>query len=528
MREPRNPFTIRGLCLGAAALLSGAALNARIPLRYDRYESLNLWNAGRNEAGIRLRGDTLSARYANSYAEVYGGWTGGGFRESWEAPSCWHAGATARTVVHLPELSMRGSFSFDQRQGRNMSGSMFIHPGLYPVDMLEFTPGTKTLQTYSMKGGIAVPAGGGWTLGARLEFTSANYSKRKDIRHTNYALDLSVLPSVTWRSGGWTTGLSLLVRKTGESIKAEQIGTAAAASYYAFLDKGLGYGVREVWDGSGVHLNEAGVNRFPVKEHAWGAAAQVQRSFGGVLSAYAEAEYVRSAGTIGERGFLWYRFPGKEISFRTGGIRRRRKATHILTLSGRWQDQTNHEYVTEKISEGGVTTPRRYGSNRIFQRRRFGGQLRYRLDSELWEADARAEWTLVRMRSSLVYPHSVTFEARPLCGEAGLLRHLGNVSLGAGGEFACPAKPVREIRTGDGAVTAPPSRLQEEFEIRKDRAFGPLLGGNLSVRYDFSRGPLAGLYGLARVSLLYGPGWSHSGGKNRTAAVLKIGYSFGN
>ena len=64
----------------------------------------------------------------------------------------WNAGAIAKSITHLKGYSLTGSFSFDHTSGKDMSGSMFIHPGFYPVDLLEFTPGRKDLQTLRFHG----------------------------------------------------------------------------------------------------------------------------------------------------------------------------------------------------------------------------------------------------------------------------------------------------------------------------------------------------------------------------------------
>ena len=44
------------------------------------------------------------------------------------------SGAVAKSITHLKGYSLTGSFSFDHTSGKDMSGSMFIHPGFYPVD----------------------------------------------------------------------------------------------------------------------------------------------------------------------------------------------------------------------------------------------------------------------------------------------------------------------------------------------------------------------------------------------------------
>ena len=111
---------------------------------YDIVERRNSWNAGANVTGIMMENTNTS------YAELYGSNNQGDFRNSYEASKTWSAGATAKSITHLKDYSLIGSFSFDHTSGKDMSGSMFIHPGFYPVDILEFTPGRKDLQTYSL------------------------------------------------------------------------------------------------------------------------------------------------------------------------------------------------------------------------------------------------------------------------------------------------------------------------------------------------------------------------------------------
>ena len=105
---------------------------------YDIIERRNSWNAGTNVTGIMM--DSISA----SYAELYGKNNHGDFRNYYEAKEAWSAGAVAKSITHLKGYSLTGSFSFDHTSGKDMSGSMFIHPGFYPVDLLESHPDVKT------------------------------------------------------------------------------------------------------------------------------------------------------------------------------------------------------------------------------------------------------------------------------------------------------------------------------------------------------------------------------------------------
>ena len=269
---------------------------------YDIVERRNSWNAGANVTGIMMENTNTS------YAELYGSNNQGDFRNSYEASKTWSAGATAKSITHLKDYSLIGSFSFDHTSGKDMSGSMFIHPGFYPVDILEFTPGRKDLQTYSFMGGIATNLNPNWRLGGKIDFASANYSKRKDVRHTNYRLDLQVAPGIMYHSGELAIGLSYIFGKNSESVKAEVIGTAESL-YNAFLDKGLMYGAYETWNGSGIHLSESGINGFPIKELSHGGALQFQwKGF------YGDIEYTHSSGSAGERETIWFKFPTDRIT----------------------------------------------------------------------------------------------------------------------------------------------------------------------------------------------------------------------
>ena len=101
-----------------------------------------------------------------------------------------------------------------------------------------------------------------------------------------------------YHSDDYAIGFSYIFGKNSESVKAEEIGTAAT-SYYAFLDKGLMYGAYETWEGSGIHLNESGMNGFPIKELSHGAAAQFQwKAF------YVDVEYSQSGNFTLDLSFL--------------------------------------------------------------------------------------------------------------------------------------------------------------------------------------------------------------------------------
>lgn len=477
---------------------------------YERALKYNLWTDSTNPAGLRQ--DTVSV----SFAELYGRMTGGDFKHTYEASSAWSAGARAASVKNLDRFSLKGGFSFDQTSGQDMCGSMMVRPGYYPLDVLEFTPGRKTLQTYAFDGSISVDLSSRWRLGGGIDFQSANYSKRKDLRHTNYRLDMTVSPGLQFHEGNVSFGINYIYSKDSETVDAEQIGTGES-SYMAFLDKGLMYGKNEVWTGSGVHLDEDGVKGFPLKQHFHGAAAQIQ-----LWDTYYEMKYLHGEGLAGEKQSIWYRFPSDIIDLRvaerwTGG------GMVVYYRAGyAWNMQRSRETVLDKITENGVTITQEYGSNQILARMvkssfleaefiGTGGELLLRWDS------ARSRSTASQMYPFLMKQKLTEWN---LTVSPVLHRKGWDVSL----PLVLSGGNVSETEPGEGVegVISRPFRLQEYYDIEMDYRTSTRLSADLTVRRNLPRG----LYVEADAGLLTGFGLQYIDGAARWDAALSVGLNF--
>ncbi len=525
MNAKLRVFTNKAAILAAAVLAMGVQA-ASAQTAYDKIRDNSFWNDGRNVSGIR-NGKPVRA----SYAEFRGGMTAGDFKPSYESSSSWHAGAAAGTRVDLDRFSMTGSFAFSQRQGKDMCGSMFIRPGSYPIDVLEFTPGDKTLQTYMFSGGIAVPLNNRWTVGAGMDFESDNYSKRKDIRHTNYRLDMTITPSATLKLDRWTVGAAMIFGKNSESIQAEQIGTATADSYYAFLDKGMMYGIQQVWNGSGIHLSESGLDRLAVREYSYGAAAQAERTLAdGTL--YADIEWLASDGEVGEKSYTFFRFPGRSITARLGYRLETESGTNIFRIRYNWFRQWNNEYVIDKVSSGGVTTPVIYGHNRIFERRRTEVTPEYSFYgsgsmSWLYKVHAKAGYTRRNEQSAAVFPYSCNGSDDIVTASAAVAFQLKRFRLGCSLDFL---KGFREetssITDGEADNGSAPFRPESWYDLWQEWENAARIGAGLSLRYDFSIGRTRGLSAEVSGTMLHGFDIVRCNGDDRFGGTIKIGYEF--
>lgn len=485
-----------------------AAFSAAGQLRYEQRLRENPWNSGRNAAGLRTDG----ASFSN--AELYGEYLGGGFRSPDEAASEWKAGAQARTVTSLEKFSMRGSFGFEDREAYDECGSMFLESGRFPIDVVEFTPGRKTYQTYTMSGAVAVDLSGGWTVGAALDFESRNAAKRKDLRYTDYALDLSFSPAVMYSGEGFAAGLALIYDRNTETVSAEQIGSAAAAPT-AFFDEGLCIGALQAWTGSGTRLSEAGVSGLPVVQSALGAAAQLQLR----RSLYAEAEFSWLRGRVGERQTVWYRYEGPRAALRLEA----RSGRHALRASADWQLLSNRKTVLNKTVEGGITLTREYGSNSILQQSSVEAGLEYEYLGRLLELRAELGADFSESLTTPLYPYFYTQKLQRYSLAVEPLVHLGHFDLAArlrgGLGFRDDASKVVE---GVSESVSEPYRHSERYAQLCEFATAPRAAGGLSLRWNFLPGLYTEVYGdcVKAFSL------NCIAGSLRWDAGLKFGYNF--
>ena len=476
-----------------------------------------LWREGGNPSGRACwQRDGAEARLG-------GGYTWGRFKTPSEAAQLWTASASAKGERRFKDLVLAGDFSFALASGKDMYGSMFTRPGYYPVDVVEFTPGQKTRQTYGIGGALAWQNTSRWVPGVSARFEGENYAKRKDLRHTTYRQELELLPSLLYKEDAWAAGATFRFKKTSEFIQAEQIGSATSDSYYAFLDKGLRYGAYQVWDGSGVHLKESGVDRFPVKEMSYGVG--LQASAGNFL--YAQAEYRRSRGEVGEKGYTWFRFPGAAVEATVAGAIPGQAGRHVIRADYSWQRKDNYESVIEKVTEGGVTTPVEYGSNRVYALRVWTLAPSYRYEGkEGLQLAANLKFTHRRELSTALYPFQAQDEIAHLAAAVRASVPLGAFLLRAGlsGGALLVKNPSQLTKADESLETSEePYRLTDWYRMEREVLGAPRIGASLALRY---RLPLPGLYLEAAGEFTHALRVQFLDGRNRQSTQLTIGYQF--
>ena len=485
-------------------LSCGMAVSAQT---YERVLRNNLWNDSGNVTGVRQ--DSVS----RSYAELSGTYEDGGFRDTWQAARAWSAGVSTASIQHLEKMSLKGSFSFTQTEGYDMCGSMFIKPGFYPVDVLEFTPGRKTLQTYAFDGGISYDLASRWRIGAMMDFESSNIAKRKDLRHSNWRLDMTVSPGFMYHDGDFAIGANYIFRKTSETVEAKQVGISET-SYYAFLDKGLMYGVHNIWTGSGLHLDEDGVKGFPVKDFSNGAAMQAKYK-----GLFAEVEYLHTSGTIGVKEFIWFLFPGNSVDVRLGY----KHQGHFARLDFGWNAGALDETVLEKVTVGGVTTVIGHGQNRIQTHSGWSLKPEYEYVSEKVEVLASAHVENHMETASQMYPYVSAQSLMKYGADVRVKTYMGPFDLAVKAGYADGKVSEEDWMTSeDSGVQTSPYRLQEWYDRQMEYETATRMSVGLALRWNFWKG----LYAEAEGSWLHAFDLQYISSPNRYGATLKLGYDF--
>lgn len=512
----KNKGICRRLAEAAAAVPALFALwcHPAAGQRYERTVERNLWNTTSNVCGVRS--DSISV----SQAQIYGKYTGGGFRDLSDAPDLWNAGASAETVSHFRKVSMTGRFSFDNEEAYGVCGSMISARDAFSVDIYEFIPGRKTRQTYVVDGGLAAELSPAVALGGRISYLSSNRAKRKDLRSTDYLMDMKVTPSVLFRVGGRASvGLSYSYRRVSETLSAEELGISSE-SYYAFLDKGMMYGSYDVWTGGAIHLSEAGVSGFPLRQNIHGLALQF--SCGPFI---AELSGTLGSGKAGEKDVRWFQFGNRGLSLFLGW----KTGPHIAKLNVSASGDTDSEDIMEKVTENGVTTTVNYGTRAIYSGTLWTVAPEYRFLSD--RLDARAGLTLdfSEEASTTVYPFIAKVSQLTAAAYVSGLYSVRGFDVGlalrcGGGRW----KDMLDNSDASVSVSQSPVRLDgldvqgSWYAAAKEYETAARLSIEPSIRYNFRFGLFLG------ASARYTRGFSTKSliGRHRATASLNVGYSF--
>ena len=204
---------------------------------------------------LRMNLDTVGFR---GNAAIWGGAEEGGYKPIHEGTLQVRAGAETKVVNHGKKSSWTGALSFEQLVGKNMYSSMLLEPDYFPLDIVEYTKGTKSRQSVNLEAGFLSDIGYEWAAGLKVSARGAYTSKNWNLTHKDLAMALQAEPTLTYVMDddmGLVTTYIARLRTENLRITEEVEGDAG---YSPFLDKGLRYGT------------VLGANAFQIQEFAQG------------------------------------------------------------------------------------------------------------------------------------------------------------------------------------------------------------------------------------------------------------------
>lgn len=496
----------------ANARLGSEFANAQQTRDYKAQRDMNLWNLSQNVCGIYFTHQDIH------YAELYSNYESGEFRQTFEAPTQWSVGAIAEAIATMENLSLSGTFSFENITGYNVSGCMSGRPHYYPVSVYEFTPGMTTRQNYQVKGGLSYKLSSNWHLGAKVDYNASNYTKRKDLRHTNYLLNLGFAPSAMYTSPVFNFGFTYKFNKNSESIDAEELGISSEP-YYTFFDKGNFYGNKGVWTSASSHLKEAGVSGFPSSEFINGV--EIQSEFYNFFISFA-FDYAK--GRSGEKDTFWYDFNSNHIDFMLSYRLRKMSSIWDFILDFDWKRQHTFENILEKQTVEGVTTNVKYGSVGIFDREMLELSPKLRLYTKSIDGEFGAIYSRKSHLSYITYPEANLNNLHCLNLYAKAVFRTGKFDFPVMLSVADGAIREEKIKYEEIEVSENTDQLIDFYNFRNDYETALKINASLGIKYRFSKP--RGLYVGVKANLLYGAKLHFMDKHLRYGANLNFGYEF--
>lgn len=248
-----------------------------------------------------------------------------------ESRDCFKPGLEAASFMRISDrITFYGRMDYSYFKGKDMGGQILMDPYYNPINFLESvdtTTGTKTLEEYTLEGGMAYSFSDRFTLAGKINFQSADYAKRKDPRSYNQWMDLDASFGARYSlaDGKGAFGISLNYTKTIETVAEKLFGTLDR-QYYYLVDYGGSFGKVEIIDGDNGYLSVS--NERPMFNQFFGGSAQAEFKVGGV-SAFVDLGAAYRKGYFGKKASGSVRFCDFDgmrytldtrISFRTGKL----------------------------------------------------------------------------------------------------------------------------------------------------------------------------------------------------------------
>ena len=209
------------------------------------------WLTSENASGLT----TLPINDKVSEVSLFGELFSGDMHNCNEAHNGYKWGLKGESYYSISErVAVWGKVNYSDFKGNDMSGSYFIDPSQTPFNLVEFTeenPGDKQMEIYHLAGAVGVRLTNCLSGGLKMDYMAANYAKRKDLRHKNSLMDMTLTAGVNYcMAERFTLGVNYAYRRRNETLLLSMYGTTDKL-YYTLVDYGAFFGKRELFSDVG-------------------------------------------------------------------------------------------------------------------------------------------------------------------------------------------------------------------------------------------------------------------------------------
>ena len=368
------------------------------------------WLTSENASGLTVLPVSSRISEVGCYGEIFSG----GLRNYNEAKNGYKWGLKGLSFYPISEhVTVWGEVDYSNFRGREMTGSYFIDPTQTPFNLVEFSednPGDKQLENYHLAGAVGLNLTRRLAGGLKFDYTAANYSKRKDLRHTNSLMDMSLTAGLSYRlAERLTIGANYAYRRRNESLLLSMFGTTDKL-YYTLVDYGAFFGKRELFSDTGyTKENEA----KPLFDSYHGGSLQLSWRIGTRWEWFNEVSYRTRTGFYGDDSpstVVYSTHSGEQLAYNSQLVYTGLRSTHTLRVVAEQRKVENRENIYDfRNDEVGINYYVYLGDAEVGGRTEQNISLQYtaRLDIEQglprWQIDIRSDFDL-RKQKAVNYP----------------------------------------------------------------------------------------------------------------------------
>ncbi len=402
------------LCIALTALTAAIATAQAQPSQllrdYDFIRQQDIWTTQTNPAALTRFSATNIVKAEAALTKADGALT-----DYYQSDNALQADICIESLYRLSQRTVFfGSISYNNWSGKNMTGSAFINPTRKPFNLVEDSltnSGKKHRDTYQLTGGVGFDIYQGIAVGARIDYTSANYAKYKDLRHKNKLMDMTLTASIYAPLTAWlNVGADYQYHRQTESIEFNTYGKSDKV-YKTLIDYGGFFGMVEQFGNEGYTDK---TREMPLFEDGHGGHVQLEVVPAEGWSVFGSIGLSHGSGYYGRKSPYTITYTNHE---------RNEFGTKVAVTCRRddWQQRMTFGYDHEKVenqaetfrgltNDNGATYYEYYDATETGGKRwkevRVGYQADWRIRGELpvWSAAVEYQWGQ-RQQKAYLFPY---------------------------------------------------------------------------------------------------------------------------